>query len=318
MQNPMQSAWQASNKPGAVRTLGSKALQIATPVGAAEVSNRLAGRSDDERKSADIVALGTQMGFGGFGALRRQYQLRGHNKALGDAQVDLQSSLTKAGIKGPKDVLPEQGAHDTRVKALDDLGIKYSPEYAAALAKPPQSRTPQEHQMILASGKALGHDPMNHLSDVNAAAASEAALKTKMAPIEQSKSHVDSSQQALDAAKAAQIPGAERAGHRNTLIAAGTGVASTPALNTIQAGSNALGSDPTDPNEKSWAGAPYRGVRDTAATVASNVLGPPKADTGLPWDKIALGGGAAALLAALLYKVMGKDRAEEDDSEEEG
>jgi hypothetical protein len=172
--------------------------------------------------------------------------------------------------------------------------------------------------MILASGKALGHDPMNHLSDVNAAAASEAALKTKMAPIEQSKSHVDSSQQALDAAKAAQIPGAERAGRRNTLIAAGTGVASTPALNTIQAGSNALGSDPTDPNEKSWAGAPYRGVRDTAATVASNVLGPPKADTGLPWDKIALGGGAAALLAALLYKVMGKDRAEEDDSEEEG
>jgi hypothetical protein len=111
-------------------------------------------------------------------------------------------------------------------------------------------------------------------------------------------------------------PAKETTATKNALIGTAAGVAATPALKATQATADALSGDPKDPDAKSWAGAPYRGVRDLALSGASGVLGKPKPDQGLPWDKIALGGGAAALLAALLYKTMGSDKSEEDDSEE--
>lgn len=318
MANSIRQLWDQAKFPSAFGRAGGKALELAGPGAGTYLANRLFSDDRDAANSAAITAMGTQGALNLGRLAKNQITLRQPRGTLDKARTNLQGELTKAGIKSPGDMLPEHTAHAKDIKTLDNLGIKYSPEYAAALQKPPQNRTPQEHQMVLESGKLLGHDPMNHINEVSAAATSHAALKAKMAPVERAGRLAERSQQHLDAMKAGLVPGNRAAGTRNALIGAGAGLASTPALNAVQTGVNAMSSEPRDPNAKAWAGAPYRAVRDTAATAASRILGPPKPDTGLPWDKIALGGGAAALLAALLYKVMGKDKAEEDDSEEEG
>lgn len=109
-------------------------------------------------------------------------------------------------------------------------------------------------------------------------------------------------------------------GKRNLMASTATGLAMTPALNLAQGATHALSqtpAKPVDPDEKPWAGAPYRLLRNTAVKGVSNLVGPPEPDKpDNTWRNVALGGGAAALLAALLYRTMGSNKAEDDEGEE--
>lgn len=313
MPNPVPKWWTQAQFP----SLGGKALRTLAPTGLAYGANQVAGATNDEANSAAITALGTQGVMGAASAFNRGRALKQPQRFLRGAKDNLKVELGRAGIKSPKDVLPEQDVHDKSLAALDANGIKYSPEYAAALATPVAQRNKQQHDLVWDAGKAQGKDPMIDAKAVADHAANEAALKAKTAPIEQAQSLVDTGQQTVDAIKANQAPGKERSADRNAVIAGAAGLASTPALNALQTTGDKLSSKPGDPNAPSWGGAPYRGVRDAAITGVSNVIGKPKPDEpGLPWGKIAIGGGAAALLAALLYKTMGKG--ESEDSDEEG
>lgn len=315
MPNPVPKWWNQAEFP----SLGGKALRTLAPAGLAYGANQVAGATNDEANSAAITALGVQGAMNAGSAFNRGRALRQPQKFLQGAKENLQLELGRAGIKSPKDVLPEQAPYDKSLAALDANGIKYSPEYAAALATPAAQRNQQQHDLVWNAGKAQGRDPQLDAKAVAEHAANEAALKAKTAPIEQAQALVDAGQQTLDSVKANQAPGKERSADRNAVIGGAAGLASTPALNTLQTAGDKLSSQPGDPNAPSWGGAPYRGVRDAAITGVSNVIGKPKPDEpGLPWGKIAIGGGAAALLAALLYKTMGKSKDEDEDSDDEG
>ena len=314
MPNPIPKWWNQAQFP----SIGGKVVRTLVPTGLTYGANLGAGATNDESNSAALTAMGTQFLTGGASAFNRGRALRLPQKSLRNAQDDLQLELSRAGIKSPKDVLPEQAPYDKSLADLDANGIPYSSEYAAALAAPVPNRTQRQHNLVWDAGKTLGRDPTRDAPAVAAHAANEAALKAKTDPIERAEARVDTRQKKVDAIKANQAPGRERTASRNALIAGGAGLAATPALNALQTAGDALSSNPGDPNAPSWGGALYRNVRDAALTGVSKVIGPPKPDEpGLPWDKIAIGGGAAALLAALLYKTMGEGKDDDEDPDEE-
>jgi hypothetical protein len=143
------------------------------------------------------------------------------------------------------------------------------------------------------------------------------ALARRDAEVAQAREQVNAGQKGVESILAEQAANRGPVANRNAVLGGVAGVGSVPALNMAQAALTNKPEDPNAPAPESWGGATGRTVADAGAIAASNVLGKPTPDEGLPWDKIAIGGGAAALLAALLYKITRGNQSRDDNDEDE-
>lgn len=277
----------------ATKNLGAKVTRAVLPSTLAAGATAVVNPDKAEVGSAATNTALSQIALNAGSAGNRWIKRRTANKTLSNAQSNL--DLQQGRLKN------EQDAHAESLKALDEHGIKYDPAYAAALNDGSRF-SPRD------SARNAVYEAQTSLN--------ASKVEARQAEIAKAQSQVEAGQKGVDSTLAAQEASRGEVANRNAALAGVAGVASVPALNAAQKTFTKEPSDPNAPKPDSWGGATGRTVGDAAALAAHNVLGKPTPDEGLPWDKIAIGGGAAALLAALLYKITGSNQSRDDDEDE--